>query len=126
MTDTTKEERLLKAIFSAEDVGETEDDDNFPDTIIEKVGYAEYVLVNDLQYIGSSINRLSRLHRLLVIAEKDGESKLPDIITNNELRMALEPLMRVNGGITEITEMLLEVYRDTKQGEEDSSKKAAR
>lgn len=62
-------------------------------------------------------HRLSRLQGLLRVTEKDGENCLPNIITNNELRMALEPLMRVYGGVKEITEMLLPIYHDTKRKE---------
>ena len=40
--------------------------------------------------------------------------ELPDIIKHNELRMALEPLLQVENDIKDITEMLTEVYRDTK------------
>lgn len=136
-------ERLLKAIFSAEDKdpndmtagemeGETEETDagmpempdNFPDTVLDKVGYAEYVLTNGLQYIGKALYRLSRLQGLLRVSEKDGENTLPNIITNNELRMALEPLLRMHGGIKEITEMLLPIYHDTKPDEAGNYKGA--
>ena len=61
--------------------------------------------------------RLGRLDRLLFAAEKDGENTLPDIITNNEVRMALAPLLRVENDIGEITEMLTEIYYETKAPE---------
>lgn len=98
--------KLLNAIFDTPD-GEPEDD-NYPDTDHEKVGYSEYVLTHSLQYIGKAIHRLSRLDRLMALPE------LPDIIKHNELRMALEPLLQVENDIKDITEMLTEVYRDTK------------
>ena len=101
--------RLLKAIFAEEDT----DEDNYPETITDKVGYAEYVLTHSLEYIGKAIDRLSRLSRLLLVAERH-ENGLPDIITNNELRMALEPLLRVREDVNEITDYLLESYRETK------------
>ena len=75
--------KLLQAIFAEEDT----DEDNYPETIAEKVSYSEYVLTHNLQYIGKAIDRLSRLSRLFLVADKSGG--LPDIITNNELRMAL-------------------------------------
>jgi hypothetical protein len=100
--------RLLQAIFAEEDT----DEDNYPETIADKVSYSEYVLTHNLQYIGKAIGRLSRLSRLFLVADKSGG--LPDIITNNELRMALEPLLQVENDIKDITEMLTEVYRDTK------------
>ena len=100
--------RLLKAIFAEEDT----DEDNYPETITDKVGYAEYVLTHSLEYIGKAIDRLSRLSRLFLVAGKSGG--LPDIITNNELRMALEPLLRVREDVNEITDYLLESYRETK------------
>ena len=87
---------------------------NYPDTIADKVSYSEYVLTHNLQYIGKAIDRLSRLSRLLLVAERH-ENGLPDIITNNELRMALEPLLRVQSDITEIVDWLLPIYRETKQ-----------
>ena len=87
--------RLLNAIFDTPD-GEPEDD-NYPDTDHEKVGYSEYVLANSLQYIGKAIHRLSRLDRLMALPE------LPDIIKHNELRMALEPLLQVENDIKDIT-----------------------
>ena len=100
--------KLLNAIFSEEDT----DEDNYPETIADKVGYAECVLIHSLEYIGKALHRLGRLNRLLLVAgEHDGG--LPDIITNNELRMALEPLLRVREDINEITDYLLESYRET-------------
>ena len=103
--------KLLQAIFAEEDTA----DDNYPETISDKVGYSEYVLTHNLQYIGKAIDRLSRLSRLLLVADKSGG--MPDIITNNELRMALEPLLRVECDIKEITKMLVVVYRETKPKE---------
>ena len=105
---TEQAKKLLNAIFAEEDTGE----DNYPETITDKVSYSEYVLTHNLQYIGKAIDRLSRLSRLLLVADKSGG--LPDIITNNELRMALEPLLRVREDINEITDYLLESYRETK------------
>ena len=110
-TTESKEERLLKAIFS-----ENEDpDDNYPETYAEKAGYAEYALTHTLQDISAALWRLSRLDRLLFAAEKDGENTLPDIITNCEVRMALQPLLRVENDVSEIVEMLTEIYIETKQ-----------
>ena len=100
--------RLLQAIFAEEDT----DEDNYPETITDKVSYSECVLTHNLQYIGKAIDRLSRLSRLFLVADKSGG--LPDIITNNELRMALEPLLRVREDVNEITDYLLESYRETK------------
>ena len=101
--------KLLQAIFAEEDT----DEDNYPETIADKVSYSEYVLTHNLQYIGKAIDRLSRLSRLLLVAERH-ENGLPDIITNNELRMALEPLLRVREDINEIVDWLLPIYRETK------------
>jgi len=105
---TEQAKRLLHAIFAEEDT----DEDNYPETIADKVSYSEYVLTHNLQYIGKAIDRLSRLSRLFLVADKSGG--LPDIITNNELRMALEPLLRVREDVNEITDYLLESYRETK------------
>ena len=112
--------KFLKAIFT-EPEGELEEapeeeltNDNYPETVTEKVGYAEYVITHDLQYIGAAIHRLSRLYNLLMLTERNGQDKLPDIIINNELRMALQPLMQVENDIKDITERLLEVYNATK------------
>ena len=116
-TMESKEERLLKAIFSEKD----DADDNYPETYAEKAGYAEYALTHTLQDISAALWRLSRLDRLLFASEKDGENTLPDIITNNEVRMALKPLLQVENDVNEITEMLLEIYNETKpqKGERD-------
>ena len=103
-----QEKRLLQAIFAEEDTNE----DNYPETITDKVDYTEYVLTHSLEYIGKALHRLGRLNRLLLVADKSGG--LPDIITNNELRMALEPLLRVREDVNEITDYLLESYRETK------------
>ena len=110
-TMESKEERLLKAIFSEKD----DADDNYSETYAEKAGYAECALTHTLQDISAALWRLSRLDRLLFAAEKDGENTLPDIITNNEVRMALTPLLRVENDVSEIVSMLTEIYIDTKQ-----------
>lgn len=109
----SKEERLLKAIFAT---AEDEPDDNYPETMLDKVSYAEYVLAHSLEYTGKALNRLNRLSHLLSAAGK-GE-KLPDIIAHNELRMALEPLLHVENDVKDIAEMLVEVYRETKPQKE--------
>ena len=105
---TEQAKKLLNAIFAEEDT----DEDNYPETIADKVSYSEYVLTHNLQYIGKAIDRLSRLSRLFLVADKSGG--LPDIITNNELRMALEPLLRVQSDVNEIVDWLLPIYRETK------------
>ena len=105
--------KLLQAIFAEEETNE----DNYPETIAEKVSYAEYVLTHNLSNIGKAMNRLSRLSRLLLISEKSGG--LPDIITSNELRMALEPLLIVCEDVVEITDILTEVYHETKPKKEE-------
>ena len=105
---TEQAKKLLQAIFAEEDT----DEDNYPETIADKVSYSEYVLTHNLQYIGKAIDRLSRLSRLLLVADKSGG--LPDIITNNELRTALEPLLRVQSDVNEIIDWLLPIYRETK------------
>ena len=50
--------RLLQAIFAE---GDTDTDDNYPETVSDKVGYAEYVLTHNLEYIGRALHRLNRL-----------------------------------------------------------------
>ena len=105
---TEQAKKLLTAIFS--ESGDEMPDDNYPDTDREKVGYSEYVLTHTLQYIGMAIHRLSRLHNLLALPD------LPDIITHNELRMALEPLLQVENDVKDIAEMLTAVYKATKEG----------
>ena len=110
-TTESKEERLLKAIFSEKD----DADDNYPETYAEKAGYAEYALTHTLQDISAALWRLSRLNKLLFASEKDGENTLPDIITNCEVRMALQPILRIENDVSEIAEMLTEIYIETKQ-----------
>ena len=106
--------KLLQAIFAEEET----DEDNYPETIAEKVSYAEYVLTHNLSNVGKALNRLSRLSRLLLVSEKH-ENGLPDVITNNELRMALEPLLIVCEDIVEITNILAQVYHETKPKKEE-------
>lgn len=106
---TEQAKKLLTAIFS-ESGDEMPEDDNYPETDREKVGYAEYVLTHTLQYIGKAIHRLIRLHNLLALPE------LPDIIKKNELRMALEPLLQVENDVKDIAEMLTGIYKATKEG----------
>ena len=105
---TEQAKKLLTAIFS--ESGDEMPDDNYPDTDREKVGYSEYVLTHTLQYIGKAIHRLSRLHNLMALPD------LPDIIKQNELRMALEPLLQVENDVKDIAEMLTAVYKATKEG----------
>ncbi|NLO32699.1 MAG: hypothetical protein GX117_04990 [Candidatus Hydrogenedentes bacterium] len=111
-----KEKKLLNEILNGEG-GIEQMPENYPDTVLDKVGYAQYSLTRNLGNIGKAVDRLSRLYTLLLVAEKSG-GVLPDIITNNELRMALEPLMRIQGNINELVEMLLPIYRETKKGQE--------
>ena len=106
---TEQAKRLLTAIFG-EGESEKPEDDNYPETDLEKVGYSEYVLTRTLQYIGKAIHRLNRLHNLLALSE------LPDIIKQNELRMALEQLLQVEDDVKDIAEMLTADYKATKEG----------
>lgn len=112
--------KLLNAIFAETEEMTAEDetelaDDNYPETVTDKVGYAEYVITHSLEYIGKTLHRLNRLHRLLSVSTD--AQPLPDIITHNELRMALEPLLHVENDIKDIAEMLTDVYRATKPPE---------
>lgn len=112
---TEQERKLLNAIFDTEEEGAGMEQmpENYPDTVLDKVSYSEYALISNLEYIGKAINRLSFLHSLLLGAERGGG--LPDIITHNELRMALEPLLRVRADINEIVDMLSSpIFRETR------------
>lgn len=116
---TEQAERLLKAIFNSDepDEGEPdmdEPDDNYPDTIAEKIGYAEYVAIHILGDLAPAIQRLTRLNRLLLIGGKGGEQSLPDVITHNEARMALQYLLRVERDVKEITRLVMEVHMATR------------
>lgn len=112
----SREEHLLKAIFrnvedelnEVEGVGEAED--NYPETLSEKVGYSEFVIMKVLENLPRALQRLSRLQRLLMLEEKSAENKLPEVITKNELLSAETILKSVKFDIAEITEMLSEVY----------------
>ena len=103
---TEQAKKLLAAVFK--DTDEEPENDNYPETDLEKVGYSEYVLTHSLQYFGKAIHRLSRLHHLLALPE------LPEIIKRNELHMALGPLLQVENDVKDIVEMLTEVYKATK------------
>lgn len=122
MSELTREEkakRLLTAIFK--DTAEDEQDD-YPNTTSEKVGYSEMIVTGSLQGLSRAIMRLSRLHRLLTVTEKDGQNTLPDIITHNETRIALEALLPVENDIREVVDMLKEIYSSTKTKEEGKDK----
>ena len=110
--------RLLTAIFAK---GEEKDpnemtsaelEDATPKTLKDKVSEAEYTLIYGLGNISSALMRLTRLGKLLLISEKSGG--LPDIITHNELHMALRPLRFLQEDIDEIVEMLQEAVNETK------------
>lgn len=111
---TEQAERLLKAIFDESEQDENELDDNYPDTIREKISYAEHVAVAVLGDLSPAIQRLSRLHRLLIIGEKGGEQSLQDVITHNEARMALQYLLRVERDVKEITQLVMDVHMATR------------
>lgn len=111
---TEQAERLLKAIFDGDEQDIDDQDDNFPDTIQEKIGYAEYAAVAILGDLSPAIRRLGRLSRLLIIGERGGEQSLPDVITHNEARMALQYLLRVERDVKEITQMVMEVHMATR------------
>lgn len=123
MEKLTPEEKLLKAIFDEsrddieelldEDCAEDEDyDDNYPDTNLEKIGYALYAVTKSLEYISPAIARLNRLQTLLRVSTE--ENKMPDVITNNEARMALNHLMRVSGNVEDAFSEVSDVYNRTK------------
>lgn len=63
--ENEKAKRLLNAIFS-----EDETADNYPETTLEKVGYAEYVALKAVEKLVPAVERLGRLHRLLLVSEK--------------------------------------------------------
>ena len=111
---TEQAKRLLKAIFDENEPAMDEPDDDFPSTIQEKIGYAEHVAVAVLENLSPAIRRLSRLHRLLIVGEKGGEQSLPDVITHNEARMALQYLLRVERDIKEIAQMVMKVHMATR------------
>ena len=116
----TKEERLLKAIFTEND-GEDGRPDNYPETYYEKAGYAECCLQNSLEYLSPALRRLSRLRGLILVSAKDGISTLPDIITNNECLMVLEPLARVKRDVDDAFTELKFIYQSTKEAVENVS-----
>lgn len=99
------EKRLLKAIFKneAKDEGLP---DNYPDTDTEKIGYAAYVVTKSLEYISPALQQLYRCEALCKITP-------PDIITNNEARMAMEHLSRVKRGVDDAYNEVLAVYNRT-------------
>ena len=113
-----KEVRLLKAIFAKEN--DEKDEDDYPQTLPEKVSFSEMIVTGSLQGISRTIMRLSRLNSLLAISDKEGQPPLPDIITHNEVRMALEPLLTVGNDISEVVEILTEIYRNTKPPKKES------
>lgn len=98
------EKDLLNAIFNGD-----EDEDNYPDTDAEKIGYAAYALTKSLESISPALNRLYRLKSLYALKE------LPDIIAYNEVRMALKHLQVVKMDVDDAIKKAMEVYRRTKK-----------
>lgn len=135
-------ERLLKAIFAKDETekepvtpgqekklkdaiaADYEDDladDSYPDTDADKIGYAAYVVTKSLEYISPALQRLYRCEALCKL-------DTPNIITNNESRMALERLIRAKRNIDEAYNEVLTVYKRTKdysqpvKGESDNER----
>lgn len=102
------EKRLLKAVFENKPQDENEGlPDNYPDTDTDKIGYAAYVVTKSLEYISPALQRLYRCEALCKLNP-------PNIITNNESRMALEHLIRVKRDIDDAYNEVLTVYKRTK------------
>lgn len=101
--------RLLREVFEDEPA---EDEDEWePRTITEKVSYAEHCATGSLDHLGWAIQRLSRLHRLLVVAKDD----LPKIIAYNEAKVALERLLHVKADIDDAISMMEQIMDETRQ-----------
>ena len=126
----SKEERLLRAIFAdkdekdvnkaesnAADVDTDDDDlpDNYPETYVEKAHYAQFLLHKTLESLSPALTRISRLHGLLQISQKDGKNTLPEIITNNESRMALKHLAKVKEDVNKAYCEICQINKDTKE-----------
>ena len=97
------EKKLLYAINKEA----SETPDNYPDTDADKVGYAAYALTKSLERISPAITRLYRCESLCKVGS-------PNIITNNETRMALGHLIAVKCDIDDAYKEVLEVYNRTK------------
>lgn len=119
------EKRLLKAIFEdkvdkVDKVTDAADDnelpDNYPDTDADKIGYAAYVVTKSLEYISPALQRLYRCEALCKLNP-------PNIITNNESRMALEHLIRAKRDIDDAYNEVLTVYKRTKDYSQPVKKK---
>jgi len=117
----TPEERLLKDIFAKDD---SENDgpeggipDNYPETYFEKADYALFCLHKSLEFISPALRRISRLCGLLRVSEKDGKNTLPDIITHNEIRMALRHLTMVKSDVDDAYSEMLAIFDSTKAPE---------
>ena len=114
------EERLLKNIFASDescDHSDSVDDDtpdNYPDTYLEKSHYAESAIQHSLVYVSEALKRLSRLHSLLLIGQENGVNKLPNVITNNESRMALKHLRKLKCCVCDAIYETNEIYESTK------------
>ncbi|HZJ76007.1 MAG TPA: hypothetical protein VFD25_05410 [Clostridia bacterium] len=95
------EERLLKAIFEVEEMPE-----DYPDTNGEKIGYAAYALTKTLEKISPALRRLNRCESLLKIGA-------PDIIVNNEAKMALRHLIEVKRDVDDAVNEVTAVFEST-------------
>ena len=89
--------------------------DNYPDTYLDKADYALFCLHKSLKSISPALGRISRLCGLLRVGEKDGKNTLPDIITHNEIRMALRHLTMVKCDVDEAYQEILSIFENTKE-----------
>lgn len=102
------EERLLKAIFENEPQDENgELPDNYPDTNADKIGYALYTLTKSLESISPAIIRLN-------ILESSVKVGCPDIIINNEAKMALRHLLKIKCDVNDVIDEVITVFDRTK------------
>ena len=60
--------------------------ENYPETLSDKAHYAEYCVQKSLESISASLWRMSRVRTFVSLGS------MPNIITNNETKMALKHL----------------------------------
>lgn len=107
-------EKLLKAIFEEEIKQDSNEiPDNYPDTNDEKINYASYVIAQSLSAFAPAITRITRLNKLSSL-------KCPNVILNNETRIALEHIAKIKLDIDEVYDELNIVFERTK-GKKDGN-----
>lgn len=114
VTDDARKVEAMKAMHNDDDFDQLPE--GWPNTHLEKVGYANHCILSILEDIPKALKRLNRFERLLRVGtspDDENKSSLPDIITRNEARMAIEALDRVHRSFHQGFDELMKIFTET-------------